>query len=64
MEIHWKYTRNRSVELEMARETVVSGRMAVRCWFLGRVISFELQVFCIDRAMVTFCSGRPGRRSA
>lgn len=48
----------------MARDTVASGRMALRCWFYSRVVSFELQVFCINRAMVTFCSGRSGRRSA
>lgn len=33
MEILWKYTRNRSVELRMARETEAPGRMAERCWF-------------------------------
>lgn len=64
MEIRWKYTRNRSVELRGGKgdgSTWSDGNAMLGLW---RVIPFDLQVFCNNRAMVTFCSGRLGRRSA
>lgn len=47
----------------MAKKAVAPSQMAVWYWLQGRVLSFELHVFYNNRALVTFCSGRSGRRS-